>query len=202
MKTVKLADFPNPQAFLAVTCLVYLIAHGVESVEPTKDAVSSFLDDPDTPFLRYAYQEWPEHVRRTQEERRIPPYVVSFLSHCTQYPFKVPASLRPERYTRLWGLHLAARYGLSDAISPGKLPCPPSDAANGHTPFHFVVSYGNVKALETLIKSYGTKAGDATSLTEDGHTALALIVDKSKIAEIATFLGTPFVSRVILAFCV
>lgn len=167
---LRFKEVPPSQSFLAVTCTVYLAFH-LEEIQKreTAEAYHAFVES--QPFLSYAIDNWAYHARLSQkDEGQMPKYILKSLTACRDmYPkaFHIDA--------RLNGLHLAAKYGLVQAITARSIPqdfVVRDETADGFTPFHYAVSTGQVEILKALLDNFSGVNIQSTN----GDTPLHLAV--------------------------
>lgn len=154
----------NPHEYISVTCLIHLSEHldlvrKVVSKDPSALSFSSILYS--VPLLSYAHRYWGEHARVSTLRGPLHPYTMSFLAQVkdTRYPGRlrggVSAGLSgvvPETCP-LSGLHLAAMYGLVDAIQAegDSLYLHLPDPIYGFTPLHIAVMFNHLEAFRALL---------------------------------------------------
>lgn len=138
---------------------------------PNESEIQEYRDD--QPFLAYAECNWPYHTMKSWHNPVLRRYVLQFLSKRASHPFAHFALVPDCALPVVTGLHLAAFYGLVEAITPGTLPCIYSPLACGFTPFHFAAMSGNMDAFTALASTYG----GSNSPNSKGQTPLHVAVE-------------------------
>ncbi|KAF6741454.1 hypothetical protein DFP72DRAFT_268468 [Ephemerocybe angulata] len=185
LKKVQFPGLARPHTYLAVSCLVYLENNSLQAWE---EGQSLSYD-----HLSYADRYWGYHARDSQDEDAvIHPYISMFLRTCGTHYYHYFEEGRPCYQST--GLHLAAMYGLDKVISTKCLPLLPGRLrrprymeiwADGQTPFHYAVRYGETSALKALLECYpGINAQNT-----NGETALILACKTSTRSDAALAVG-------------
>ncbi|KAF5332787.1 hypothetical protein D9611_005219 [Ephemerocybe angulata] len=171
MKTMDFSHLPEPQELISVTCVASIhVLYTTPVCGPApSDAVDSLPSELEAstqpiPLVGYASFYWGYHAKICDEQRRLHPFIISYLAKDNWYTIDIkPTTYRePISWNRDFssGLHLAAWFDLSNLISSHTLPYPPERAwmlpprlAN-ETPFHIAAERDNPAALRALLKCY------------------------------------------------
>ncbi|TEB35338.1 ankyrin [Coprinellus micaceus] len=187
MQTIQFSTIPtNPHNYLAVTCIVFLEHLDIpyfnipERSQPDEllTPVARWERRSSSPFLGYAADQWIDHAVLAQGP--LHPYLHTFFE---RYP------TLGEGGDSLPSLHFAAKYGLTEVISTGRLPNPiitvfhiPDDILR--TPFHFAARYSQFEAFRALISAYP----GVHIPTGRGNSFLHIVIQNSGLTEYRRFV--------------
>ncbi|KAM0420988.1 hypothetical protein ACHAPT_011231 [Fusarium lateritium] len=163
---------PDAQSYLTHTCLAYL------SLDCFQDHASTYQRFRLHSFYEYATVNWGYHAR---EPSILPPAVLEILNcnkktelsgRALAYSLWDHASCDDEPQTGITGLHLAAHFGILEAVQLlTDQDCHDSKDKNGWTPLSWAASNGQTEAVARLLD---TGKVDAESKDTRSRTPLHL----------------------------
>lgn len=141
------AKVPRPEAYIAVVLFIHLIDIKLAGADVQLMPFEPLISES---FAQYTTSHWGKHAFLSQDEGPLHPFILSFFYHPKNL-FKY-CRVIPEQTLAMTPLHMAARHGLIQVITSGRIPF--VRCSNGETALHEAVRYLRVDSITALLATY------------------------------------------------